>query len=310
MANTVVSQSCENDSNDDDAGVNPGSGVACNFDDSCSVPADDVSCGTIDCDGLDNYVQSGTESATATETCTFNNYADITSNRCEGYNDCKDANTADCSSPSSSTSYTCGTCQFISASSCTGTTAGSCSDYDAGTSCGSGLQCNGAGSCKKVTGQTCSSGSECLSGICYKDTDGDRYAPSSGTKTCQSSAQLGGTDCDDNCVNCFPGSTAWTATADGKDQDCDGTSDENEALSALLCAGPWDVGKSRVEASCNAYCGSAGGTVTCSVLQPEIYTGWDDYDIETCTASNPGSGSLNACRWWGSKACDCNPVFR
>lgn len=44
-------------------------------------------------------------------------------------------------------------------------------------------------------GEVCFQGSDCLSGYCYLDADGDRYAPSSGTKKCQASSQLSGTDC-------------------------------------------------------------------------------------------------------------------
>ncbi|MBN4049262.1 hypothetical protein JYT91_01460, partial [archaeon AH-315-M20] len=109
----------------------------------CSDGVDDPACGTISC--ASRYVQSGTESATATETC--KDRADITSNRCEGFQDCKDANTADCNSQSGDTTkYTCGTCKYIAASACTGTTLGGCTNYASGTSCGNG-ECDGAGNC-------------------------------------------------------------------------------------------------------------------------------------------------------------------
>ena len=112
---------------------------------------DDVGCGTIDCDGLDNYFQTGTESATTTEYCYFQNYNDITSNRCEGINDCKDPNSGDCTYYTTPLQYTCGTCKYISGSSCTGGTLGSCSNYGAGTSCGTGYECDGSGNCVAAT---------------------------------------------------------------------------------------------------------------------------------------------------------------
>jgi len=65
----------------------------CNGSSSCSsTPADDSECGTIDCDGLDT---------------TCRNYNDLTSNRCEGFGDCKDANTADCTIYTNNDTTTC-----------------------------------------------------------------------------------------------------------------------------------------------------------------------------------------------------------
>ena len=134
---------------DDNPSYNPGMDVVCNWEGVDDYADDDNNCGTIDCDGLNNYVQSGTESTTTTETCTFNDYADLTANRCEGYDDCKDANSADCgSSPSASTPYTCGACKYIAASSCTGLTKGSCTNYASGTACtGDNFKCDGSGNC-------------------------------------------------------------------------------------------------------------------------------------------------------------------
>ncbi|MFA4833996.1 MAG: hypothetical protein WC619_04095 [Patescibacteria group bacterium] len=50
---------------------------------------------------------------------------------------------------------------------------------------------------QKENGETCSSEGGCISGNCYVDTDGDRYAIISGTKKCQANPQLG-TDCNDS----------------------------------------------------------------------------------------------------------------
>jgi len=47
-------------------------------------------------------------------------------------------------------------------------------------------------------GASCSVDNDCVSDNCYIDADGDRYAPSSGSKTCHASTQLSGTDCDDD----------------------------------------------------------------------------------------------------------------
>ena len=152
-----------NDCDDNNAAIHPGTGVPCP---SCPVD-DDAACGTIDCSGW--YVQSGTESATATETCY--NKADFTSGRCEAYNDCKDENTADCSGQSNDASqYTCGTCKYIAADSCTGTTAGSCTNYGSGTSCGTCKECDGSGNCGNVAdGTSCGGDDICISGVCTSE---------------------------------------------------------------------------------------------------------------------------------------------
>ena len=58
--------------------------ATCNASGLCStVPSDDSGCGTIDCDLLDVECR---------------NYADLTAGRCEGLDNCKDANTSDCTS--------------------------------------------------------------------------------------------------------------------------------------------------------------------------------------------------------------------
>ena len=105
------------------------------------MPADDSSCGTIDCDGKNYYYTSGTASATGTNYCKYRNYADLTSSRCEGLGDCKDANTTDCTSYANSTAATCGTCKYATGA------CNSCSNYASGTSCGTNKECNGSGSC-------------------------------------------------------------------------------------------------------------------------------------------------------------------
>ena len=123
---------------DNNLNINPGSGALCNYDASCNVPADDAACGTIDCDGLDYYFTSGSASPIDTNYCMLRDYADITTNRCEGYADCKEA--ADCTSYSDSTIATCGACKYATGA-CT-----SCTNYPEYTSCDSNYECI-AGAC-------------------------------------------------------------------------------------------------------------------------------------------------------------------
>lgn len=73
-------------------------------------------------------------------------------------------------------------------------------------------------------GETCSQGSDCVSGHCYVDEDGDRYAPASGTKRCQPLSQLSGVDCCDSDANTYPGQTSYFSlknNCDSWDYDCD-----------------------------------------------------------------------------------------
>ena len=127
-----------------------------------TMPADDFSCGIIDCDGLNYYYTSGSASVTGTNYCIYRNYADITSNRCEGLGNCKDANTSDCINYSNSTVATCGICKYASTN-CNNN--GTCTNYTAGTSCGTNKECDGSGncvsSCVSYQGNSCG-GSSCV----------------------------------------------------------------------------------------------------------------------------------------------------
>jgi len=68
-------------------------------------------------------------------------------------------------------------------------------------------------------GVVCTIPDNCASGNCYVDADGDRYAPSSGTKICQANVQLAGIDCDDTNASIYPGtsggSTCSICNSDG-----------------------------------------------------------------------------------------------
>jgi len=132
----------------------PGICSVCDGSGNCSsYPADDPACGTIDCDGLDTNCR---------------NYNDLTSNRCEGLNDCKDANSGDCTSYTNySSSTSCGTkdCDYLDttcrnyndvtkycdgAGSCGDPSCNSYIDAPSGTDCGTCQACNGSGSCSST----------------------------------------------------------------------------------------------------------------------------------------------------------------
>lgn len=64
----------------------------------------------------------------------------------------------------------------------------------------------------------------CKNAVCcpiWKDCDNDAKTYGSG-------------DCDESCSTCYQGSTSYTFSPDGKDQDCDGTVDEGETDYTLI----------------------------------------------------------------------------
>ena len=109
-------------------------------------------------------------------------------------------------------------------------------------SCSAENFCDVTGTCsyQLANGQICSVASNCSSGNCYIDADGDRYAPSSGTKTCRANSQLAGTDCYDSNANANPGQTLYFTThrGDGSfDYNCNSSPDKQgtTCLSANNC---------------------------------------------------------------------------
>lgn len=78
---------------------------------------------------------------------------------------------------------------------------------------------------QKANGSACTTNDECVSGNCYVDADGDRYAPAAGSKTCKASAQIAGTDCYDGNASAYPGSPSSSTASRGDgsfDFNCDG----------------------------------------------------------------------------------------
>ncbi len=124
---------------------------------------------------------------------------------------------------------------------------------------------------KKANGETCSSASECVSNICYVDNDGDRYAPSSGTKKCHASSQLGGTDCYDLNAIAYPGSGACESVNRGASIDEAGNTgnsmDYDCNNSVFACA--WG--------NCVPQCISGGWMEIC------VAYGHDGWTTDVCT---------------------------
>jgi hypothetical protein len=73
----------------------------------------------------------------------------------------------------------------------------------------------------------------------YQDADNDTYGNGSETVLACSAPQgyvTDNTDCNDTCATCYPGSTAYTTSPDGLDQDCDGTVDNAVVGDCLTCS--------------------------------------------------------------------------
>ena len=205
----------------------------------------------------DYYVQTGTEGVESTEYC-YNKTA-LTSANCGAVGGCKASDYTNCNSQANGTiQYECGLCKYIDAAVCVNNIKGSCSSYANLTSCGSGLICR--------------------SGVCggaYCDEDNDGHYTEVATLNCPSGrlSTTVGDDCNDACVTCYPGSTAYTTSADGLDQDCDGSFDEIAYIY-----------------NCTSNCsGASAPGWPCT--QRCAYIGWD------CPSNNPSYGQfgVNQC---------------
>ena len=131
---------------------------------------------------------------------------------------------------------------------------------------------------KKTIGQICSLDDECAPGYCYIDEDGDRYAPTSGTKKCQANSQLAGIDCYDLNANAYPGQTQCYGTHRG-----DGSFDYN-------CNGQVDMRCNRVTTLPADY--------SCKSTVPLGSTGWVSR-VPVCGAW----GTLRGCDHWMAVGC-------
>lgn len=156
------------------AGTSSGLCAECDGSGGERVADDDSACGTIDCDGLNYYYLDGDHSPSGTDYCKYRNYRDITSHRCEGIGNCKDANSSDCTSYTTTTKVTCGTCKAVRQCDSVDQT---CGYYDTTFSCGYCSQCNGAGLCCNCAWVNQGTESHCFSSysdeqLCNMENDG------------------------------------------------------------------------------------------------------------------------------------------
>ena len=303
---------------------------ACDGSGNCNqVPVDDPDCGIIDCDGVNYYYQFGTEGPTSTETCYYRDYADITSNRCEGFGNCKDANSPDCTDYSDSSQYSCETCKYISASSCTGNTKGSCSNYGISSQCdstyacssGSGDNnygiggdykcqgyCDGAGSCDYAENcENCNVGDDCwpygngcemrdyycFAGSC--DYSYDRYTDTACSYTgcsadlCDKTGTWQDYYCDAG--SCSPHATGCSEPCNANNY-CSGGSCSSGSCGTSGCPPNYCDGSTFYvyPASCDRYCDGSGNCQSCSCSKTPI----------GCSQAGNWDGDGIACN------CDCD----
>ncbi|NMA48547.1 MAG: hypothetical protein GX947_02055 [Tissierellia bacterium] len=141
---------------------------------------------------------------------------------------------------------------------------------------------------KKANGSTCSSGSECVSGYCYVDNDGDRYAPSSGTKKCQASSQLSGTDCCDSDSRAKPGQTSYYTTTNNCgswDYDCNGSTTKSTNCDKYS-AEEGNARRCYALASCSSGSETWRGSCSLTLLAAKANCG-ESFSTDSCTSKSP-----------------------
>ncbi len=116
----------------------------------------------------------------------------------------------------------------------------------------------------------------CYNGVCcpiWKDCDNDGKTYGNG-------------DCDESCPTCYVGSTAYTTSPDGKDQNCDGTVDEADSGYCTSCT--VNLGAS-VTFGYNASCvfSSSGTYIYCKTSCPSSMSNTSSCSCsdKTCTYS-------------------------
>lgn len=177
-----------------------------------------------------------------------------------------------------------------------------------------------------------SSGTDCLDSNSakwqnrYFDGDGDGHAPNS-TLVCVGNdanyydSRTGFNDCNDSCATCFPGSTSWTSSTDGLDQDCINGTDNNTAATSPSPHCSLGVDSTALNQVCNAYC--SPGTVSskdCLVGVNNSSNHWwqASWSGGSCTSGLShndwyhahGNGCNAGADPTGGFTCSCNPIYR
>jgi hypothetical protein len=228
----------------------------------------------------------------------------IAPNACDGAGNCKKQVGQSCSGASECVNgycvdgYCCGTASCTTCQSCgLAGTLGTCTNIPSGQpdtnpagTCVSPRACDGNGNCEKVNGQTCTSGTECVSGNCV-----DGYCCGSAScGTCQSCGLAGSLG---TCTNIAQGQTdtnpAGTCIAPNA---CDGAGHCRKA-NGQTCANGTECASGKCvdgyccnsdcTATCQA-CNVAGSQGTCSNIPAGTQ---DTYPANTCVSPNACDGN-------------------
>ena len=101
----------------------------------------------------------------------------------------------------------------------------------------------------------------------YCDNDDDNHYAVNSSLSCPGfSTETSGDDCDDNCSTCYPGSTYYTSSPDGHDQDCNGVVDDPDTFYILYMSTEFYKGNLG---------GRSGADIICNgdINKPSLCTG-------------------------------------
>lgn len=158
----------------------------------------------------------------------------------------------------------------------------------------------------------------------YPDTDLDiHYKDSSPDSVCSGSSlpsgysASAGDDCNDSCQTCYPGSSSYTTSPDGLDQNCSGVVDENIAPAPKECGSgsPVSILASVVASACNTYCSLEGGSLSGplpDMSDPE--EGYKiNYDFSTCSSGiyrDDAPAQVYTISGSTPIMCSCSPAYQ
>ena len=291
------------DCDDRNSGANPGATEVCNgFDDDCDSAVDepqaaDATTWYSDRDG-DGY---GLDSS-ATVAC----------NQPAGYvnvgGDCDDGNTAfnpgelepDCADPND---YNCdGATGYADADHDGYAACEDCDDSVATTNPGGTERCDGSDNdCDGITDE-----SDAIdAGIWYRDSDADGYGDAtaaSSSCTQPSGYVANGGDCNDRYASAYPGGVE---TCNALDDDCDGTTDEADAVNAPrwypdVDADGYGDANSSIPA-CTQPSGYLGAGTDCDDAVAATHPGAAEYcdgDDNDCDGTTDENSALDAATWY------------
>ncbi|HND33667.1 MAG TPA: putative metal-binding motif-containing protein, partial [Myxococcota bacterium] len=137
----------------------------------------------------------------------------------------------------------------------------------------------------------------------YADTDGDGYGSSSSTVACTAPAgyQANNQDCDDTSSDVSP---AGTETCDGRDEDCDGLTDESSAINAPTWYADTDgdgYGGASSTVACTAPSGYLSNNQDCDDTSADVSpAGTESCDgrDEDCDGLTDESSAIDAPTWY------------